>query len=282
MTTGGTTVSCVIVAFHRPESLTALVAAIRHPQIDMIVVNVEADPEIAAIAGATVVDVANNVGYAAAVNLGATRAKSDVTVFMNDDMEATSREVLCLAESVGRSDVRVSVPMVLRPAGEVEPTVRRLSGAWAYATDPMFQRHWRPPSTSTRIEAAGATMVCAPTTLLRDEPLPEDYFLYFEEIEWFYRLHRRGVTVTYEPDVRVVHLGGYAEVRSDKARLLATNAVRCVRRTRGTLAAVRAWPVVVGWNLALCLVASLTPTRRRELAARRAGLSAALRAWREI
>ena len=282
MTSAATTVSCVIVAFHRPDLLGALVSSIRHPQIELVVVNVEADPEIAAIAGTAVVDVADNVGFAAAVNVGARHATADVLVFMNDDMQATHHDVLRLAESLSRSDTCVTVPMVLRPGGDVEPTVRRLPGAWAYATDPLFQRRWSPPRSAQQIKAAGAAMVAVPTQLLRNEPMPEDYFLYFEEIEWFWRLHERHVTVTYEPEVRVVHLGGYAEVRPDKTRLLATNAVRCVRRTRGRSAAARAWPVVVAWNVVLLFVAIVTPTRRAELRARRAGVSAALRAWREI
>jgi GT2 family glycosyltransferase len=118
--------------------------------------------------------------------------------------------------------------------------------------------------------------------------LPETYFLYWEESEWFWWLHRAGLRVEYRPELAVRHAGGRTDIRPEKCRLLARNAVRCVRRTQGPGAAARAFPVVVAWTLRLLVVDAVRHLRRRDertrqvLASRWAGVVAAGHAWREV
>ena len=92
---------------------------------------------------------------------------------------------------------------------------------------------------------------------------------------------RRAVIV---PDAIVVHAGGRADVRPEKQRLLARNAVRCVYRTQGRAAAARAWPVVILWQLRLLAVDPVRALfgRGNRVAARAAGVGAAVAAWREL
>jgi GT2 family glycosyltransferase len=288
--------TCVIVAFHRPESLSALVERLTHPDIELIVVNVEDDAANRRTRGAVVVPVADNVGYAAAVNLGVTHAHSAVVVFCNDDLVADAQAVLALAGMVDDGSATVVVPRVLTPEGATEPTIAplptplRLALEWLCLPDRRPARlrtgrivqKWRRPDTMERIDAAAAVMVAAPRALLESEPLPEAYFLYWEESEWFLRLHRRGTRVAYVPSITVTHGAGRSDVRPDKSRLLARNAVRCVGRTQGRLAAALAWPVVILWQLRLVLTSRLRPGGRPLRRARHAGLRAALAAWREI
>src|SRR5207248_1025720 len=107
---------------------------------------------------------------------------------------------------------------------------------------------WRVPVAREAIDAASAVVVATRRELLLDEPLPEHYFMYWEESEWFWRLHRRGAVVHYVADATVSHDGGRDDVRAEKSRLLARNAVRCVRRTQGRAAALAAYAIVILWN----------------------------------
>jgi GT2 family glycosyltransferase len=145
---------------------------------------------------------------------------------------------------------------------------------------------WRAPAQIEQIDAGTAAVVAVRAELLRAEPLPEQYFLYWEEIDWFWRLRSRGAVVQFHPEIRVRHTGGRVEVRTDKARLLATNAVRYTRSTQGRGAAVRAFVAVIIWQLRLSAVDAVRVSVRRDhytrLTARAAGLSAALMAWREV
>src|SRR4051794_11460099 len=117
-------VSCVIVAFHRPEGVARLVESLRDPRIEVLVVNVECDPQVAAAAaGARVVDLDRNPGYAAAVNYGVHRASAPVTIFMNDDVRVDASSVIDLAKIVRSSAADVAVPATIDTHGQQELTV---------------------------------------------------------------------------------------------------------------------------------------------------------------
>ena len=138
------------------------------------------------------------------------------------------------------------------------PTPSRLLLEWAILPDapPADGRDrgiekWRRPATTQVIDASTAVMVAVRADVLRATPLPEDYFLYWEELEWFWRLRAAGRRVLIVPSAAVIHDGGRVDVRPEKSRLLARNAVRCVRRTQGRSAALGALLVVVAWNLRL-------------------------------
>src|SRR5579884_1895882 len=255
--------SCVVVAFHRPEPLRRLLETLRHPDVEVVVVNVEADAEVAAAAAqarVACVSVDENCGYAAAVNRGVARCDAPLVAFMNDDLEAGATALLSLAAVVDSGRADVCVPQVLDADGGREPSIAALPTPagllkeWALLPDRpvaalrrLAVQKWRAPATPERVDAAAAVVVVARRELLEAEPLPEDYFLYWEESEWFWRLCRRGAVVEYEPQVQVRHRGGRDDVRAAKSALLARNAVRCVRRTQGRGRAALAWLVVLLW-----------------------------------
>lgn len=283
-------VTAVVVAFRRPEALASLLGRLK--PLPVVVVNVAADAavhRVAAEAGAAVIDLGDNPGYSAAVNRGVEAAETDVVVFMNDDIRLGARDIEHLRVHLDTADV--VAPLIL--AGDVVdsaafalPTPGRLLVEWALLPDRpigclrwLQPEKWRRPLAPVEVPAVAGTVVMARRSLLADVPLPEEYFLYWEDLAWCSLLHRTGRSIRLVPDVTATHAGGRDEVRPDKSRLLSRNAVRCVRRTQGRVRAAAAWPVVVLWNLRLLAVALV---RRRHVAARWAGLRAAAGAWREI
>lgn len=302
---GGTRTTLAVIAFHRPEPLARVLGGCAHRDLDMIVVNVDADPAVRAVAedfGAEVIDTTNR-GYAAAVNEAARAAHGDVIVFTNDDVVLNTEVVEALAASVRHSrSVDVALPRILTSDGHDEgtvlalPTVGRLFVEWTLLPDhPMagldrrlHVEKWRRPQVVEPVDAGTAVTVAVRADVLRAIPMPEEYFLYWEEIEWFWRVRTSGHTVVIVPEVTVIHDGGRDDIRPDKARLLARNAVRCVRRTQGRRRAVAAYFVVILWQLRLLTVDTLRAClhpgsrARARVRARAAGFGAALRAWREI
>ena len=116
----------MIVAFHRPEAIARLVGELQRRELEIIVVNVEADPEVARAAdGCTVLPLDHNVGYAAAVNVGVRHATGSIIVFMNDDLTVTSENVLRLVVAVEQG-ADVAVPRVQDPEGRTVRTVAAL------------------------------------------------------------------------------------------------------------------------------------------------------------
>ncbi len=306
---GRPAVALVVVAFRRPRELRALIAATRDPGIEQIVVNVEGDSQVTEISSGMAcrnVILPDNRGYAAAVNAGVAASTAPTVVFSNDDVYCTAAVVLGLARRCNEAGI-VTVPQVTDGARsalrtiQAALTVRSLALEWMVLPDapvPALARHlnvekWRQPAGPELVPGASAVMVAAPRDLLLEVPLPEAYFMYWEEAEWFVRLARRGVGVEYRPDLTVTHLGGRSVTSPEKQALLARNAVRCLRRLYGPRAAALGWPVTVAWHARLVVTGAArvallrdgtasAASRRVLLHARVAGLFAALGAWREI
>jgi GT2 family glycosyltransferase len=296
-------VTCIVVSFHRVDAARRTLARLAHRDIEVILVNVEDDPEIAALSGShRVLAVEGNPGYAAAVNAGVAIANTDYVVFLNDDTEIDATSVLALVQPVTQGAADVTVPRIIDADGRVErtiaaiPTPVSLAREWAFLPDrpvPVLSRwtsveKWRLPETAERVDAAAAVVVATRRSILRTSPLPESYFLYWEESEWFWRLRDLGLVVQYRPEVVCGHDGGRDDVRPEKARLLARNAVRCVRRTQGRGAAIAALAIVVVWNLRLLVVdftrhaGRPSDRTRARVSARVAGFITALGSWREL
>jgi hypothetical protein len=268
----------VIVAYHRPVALERLVRTLSDPRVEIVIVNVENDPDVGRVTCDRMVPVASNIGYGGAVNRGVAASGADVVVFMNDDVAvASASDVVRLADRIRMGRTDVAIPLVARTDGRLELGTR----APLRLARRMLLRGMPIPSRPVMVDAAWAPLVAVRPEVIRAVPMPEDYFLYWEEFDWFYQLRKRATRVELNPSVRVTHSGGPEDVRPEKSRLLARNAIRCVRRTRGRSAAFRAWPVVVLWQLQL-LVKSLVERRGRGAHAHAAGVRAAFGAWREV
>jgi GT2 family glycosyltransferase len=297
-------VSLVVVAFHRPNQLDGLLAATAGDFVEQIVVNVEADPAVRAVCErrrATEVAVPDNAGYASAVNRGVAVALGTVVVFSNDDVECSLATVLGLAAVVESGQADVAVPRVVSFTGEsvrtvqAVPSVRSLLLESALLPDAPLPwlasriavQKWREPRVPERVGAASAVAVAVRRDLVVECPLPEAYFMYWEESEWFALLERRGALVDFRPELSVVHLGGRAVLSAEKSALIARNAVRCIRRLYGRRSARLAYLITVLWQLRLFLTglarlaARPSPATRSLLSARLAGLHAGVKSWRE-
>jgi GT2 family glycosyltransferase len=295
-------VTCVVVSYHRAASARRSLDRLSHPLLDVVVVNVEDDADIAALPGEhRIVGLAGNPGYAAAVNAGVAIAATEHVVFVNDDAVIDAESVLALVRPIIEGDADVTVPLVIDASGGVErtitaiPTPGTLAREWMLLPDrPVRALHrwtsvekWRLPSRPERIDAAAAVAVAARRSTLERTPLPEQYFQYWEESEWFWHLREQGEVVQYHPEIVCRHDGGRDDVRPEKSRLLARNAVRCVRRTQGRGSAALALAVVVAWQLRLVVtdvgryVVRGTSYRER-VRARFAGLAGAIQSWKEL
>jgi len=306
MTDPPPTITCGIVAYRRPGLVHDALARLVGSGVEVVVVNVGRDEGVAEVVRSAPVPAClveiDNRGYAAAVNVIARAARGDVVVFANDDARITGGDVARLAAVVARGDADVAVPRVVDGDSCLERTIAAipdpasLAREWLLLPDQPVKRldgrmrvhKWRAPERPERIEAAAAVVVAVRRDLLLELPLPEEYFLYWEESEWFWRLRARGAVVQYRPEITCEHDGGRGDVRPEKSRLLARNAVRCVRRTQGRAAALAAVIVVIAWNLRLVMVDGCrvitrpSARRRRRLRARWAGLAAALTSWGEV
>ncbi len=296
-------VACLIPCYHRAAVLRDALEHLRDPRVELVVVNAERDPDVAevvaAVPGAILVS-RDGSGFAAGVNAGISHVTTDFVVFMNDDILIEPVDVLALKEALASGHADVAVPAILNPNGELEPTIRALPTPgilfreWFLFPERRIPggrvlrvEKWRRPRGPEQIEAAGTPVMATRTEILRELPLPEDYLLNWDEIEWFWRIREHGLRVLYLPSAQAIHLGGGPQdISPFKSRLLTRNAVRFVRRTQGRGPARRAFVVMALYNLRLVIIESVRRvlrgrSRSAPLRARVEGLRALSESWRE-
>lgn len=244
----------VVVAFRDPAALDGCLRSIerRHGR-KVLVVNVTGDSGVSAVVDAHAAEelvIDGNVGYAAAVN-AAVRALDpsfDAIFFMNDDVQLLS--ALPTEPVVG-----VRVPQQRSAAGASLPVVQCLPTPVGFLRAWVLGRHGPPVAPGRPLPpgtfANGAAIV-APRAVLEMVPLPSEYFLYWEETAWFWRLADAGVP-TFMDDVVVERPPGASEFSERKAALLGENLIRLAVERYGPLGRFAYAALGLGWVLRLSL-----------------------------
>jgi GT2 family glycosyltransferase len=183
---------------------------------------------------------ARNVGYGAALNLGAEEAcrrGAFLLLLMNDDVILDSSTIEILLQHWG-PDVGLAGPKVFRldqketldaAWGEIlfHQVICRMVGENS-PDSPQFSR-------LKEVDALLGCMLLTSCSVLDDAGfLDPDYFMYLEEIDFAFRVRRLGKSILFIPDARAWHAGGHstsAEARrAVKTFYVRRNAVLFLRK----------------------------------------------------
>jgi len=162
-----------------------------------------------------------NLGYAAAANQGLAASRGDLVLFLNPDVEVMDGTIAQCARHLWR-DPRValagcrlldpdlthqrSVENFLSVSGLILdnilslPPLARLAAACRRA-------RFAPPQTGAVDWVHGAFMLCRRSALEETGGFDPDYFMYAEDMDLCYRLHRKGYRVVYVDEAAAVHVG---------------------------------------------------------------------------
>lgn len=165
-----------------------------------------------------------NRGFAVANNLGIQRARGDRILFLNPDAIVQSGAISALLAAMdAHPDAGIVGPRLLNPDASLQPScrefpsllthfigmtelyrvrfVRQCLARWfASLGDHGFAR---------RVDwLSGACLLVRRAAIDAVGLMDEGFFLYAEELEWQYRMARRGWSAWFEPSARVLHLGG--------------------------------------------------------------------------
>ena len=155
-----------------------------------------------------------NVGFAAANNIGMRRALDDgcdFALLLNNDTEVTEdtlhylRETLDNDRSIGAVCPKIrffAPPQHIQFAGYTPLTRITLRNALIGFGEPDDGRYDTPHDTPY---AHGAAMMVRRETLEKAGPMPEIYFLYYEELDWSVRIREQGRRIVYDPRCTVFH-----------------------------------------------------------------------------
>jgi N-acetylglucosaminyl-diphospho-decaprenol L-rhamnosyltransferase len=165
-----------------------------------------------------------NKGYGAGLNAGFRSTAPRYYLAINSDAwvvgDAVGRLVAFADE---HPEAAVVAPRLSNPDGSLQRSVRGFPTLWRLATEYFFLRKLAPRSRALNAFYAGGfrhdrareiEWAMGSCFLVRREAcdavglFDEDFFLFSEETDWFYRFHAAGWKIWFLPDAEVVHVGG--------------------------------------------------------------------------
>ncbi len=236
---------------------------------------------------ATIYQSESNIGFAAANNLAIRNARSQYVLLLNPDTEVLRPGLLPLVGFMDRHPgAWAAGPTLLNTDGSLQRTGVRFPGVWnvfaesffldrLFPNTRVFGRHRELYNTGReprRVDfAQGSCLIARRGSIVQSVGLiDEGYFMYFEETDWCYRMHKAGGEVWICPEVQVVHHGGGEIGHYDEQRILHfhRSLFRYLKKNshRMTLVCVRGIIVVrsVVRILAWSVIALVRPTLRQK------------------
>jgi GT2 family glycosyltransferase len=194
------------------------------PAPELVVVDTgsrDAGAQLARERGAAVVELESNPGFGAANNVGVARARSDVCVLLNPDVELVDDGIARLAALAAGREALIA-PRLVRPDGTIERSAHPVPGRASALLPAAVLPRLLPPRARlradpwradrrTRVGWAVAACLAGRSELLRRlGPFDPTAFLFFEDLDLCLRAAELGVPTELEPAVRVVHTGAHS------------------------------------------------------------------------
>lgn len=152
-----------------------------------------------------------NLGFAGGNNLGFTAATGDYLLLLNNDTEVEDDTLHYLCQTLDGDPAIGAVcpkirffdpPRHVQFAGYTPLTRITLRNALVGFGMPDDGSYDTPHDTPY---AHGAAMMVRRETLEKAGPMPEIYFLYYEELDWSVRIRQQGRRIAYDPRCTVFH-----------------------------------------------------------------------------
>ena len=274
-------VSVIIINYNTFELTCAAIASIqahtRGVSYEIILVDnasTECDPARFAErfgAGITLVRNPDNSGFAKGNNLGISYATGETILLFNSDA-ACLNDALTLTYQALLADPRLGVATARLeyPGGALQPQCGRFPSVRLQLLELLRLPKLLGPARTGQVLQGGffdhrsalepdwvwGTYFHVRREVLAGLPgghLPDDFFMYAEDLEWCYAIRRLGYGIKYLPEARVLHHFSQStkkEKKLNQARMILQNEDTILRREYGPLHA-RAYYLVKWLNLRL-------------------------------
>lgn len=163
-----------------------------------------------------------NIGFAKAVNQGLIKAQGDYCLLLNPDtliLPETLNQTVATMEQ--QPNYGILGCQINNPDHSLQKSVRRLPKAWSQAAI-LLKLHALFPGLlkqylcldfdyekSQAVEQVmGAFFLINKKTIKAIGPLNEQFFTWFEEVEYCRRAKRQGWTIWYQAESKIIHYGG--------------------------------------------------------------------------
>lgn len=228
-------VSLIILHYNTTELLTTLLGYIANDaqSLDwqvLVVDNGSVENPLPTLAAkfpyANLIRSEQNVGFAAGNNIGIRAATGEIIFLLNSDIVVSITQLQQLVNYLAKNpSVGAVSPQLLTATNEPQAfafgdsprpryLIRRALTA-VFKNDSLHDWNITEP-----IEVEWVTAACLAVrqdVIDQIGLLDENFFLYFEDIDWCVRMGQVGWRLVYNPEVEVMHLGGYSQPQRDIA-----------------------------------------------------------------
>lgn len=166
-----------------------------------------------------------NLGFARACNQGLQKAQGDFILILNPDTvvlnHAIDKTMYYLIKQTNADIIGCQLlneDKTIQPSGGYLPNLARIFLMMTFFDDLPFISNWFLSYQQTNKEfykkehtvdwVTGAFILVKKEVFDQVGSFDESFFMYAEEIEWFYRIKKRGLRVVYYPEAQVIHFKG--------------------------------------------------------------------------
>lgn len=271
-------ISVITVNYNGLKLTEALILSLRThvtSPLEIVVVDNGSQHDEAALLRASYPDITvlrseENLGFAGGNNLGMAAARGNYLLLLNNDteVEEDTLHYLCRTldadPSIGAVCPKIrffAPPRTIQFAGYTplsRITLRNALVGFGHADDGRFDTPCETPY------AHGAAMMLRRSTLEKAGPMPEAFFLYYEELDWSVRIREAGLRIVYDPRCTVFHKESATTGQKSPLRTYYLTRNRLLFARRNLRGVQRLLSVVYQLAVALprSLAASLTGGRR--------------------
>lgn len=226
-------VSVLIVSFNTCETLRHCLQILRDTSHDVVyetivIDNASRDASAEMVAAefpdVTLIRSTENLGFAAANNLGFASAQGNYIALLNSDAFLSPKALRTALDYLQQHPRTALVGARLTGShGEWQPSARMIPNTWdhlftlsglsaKYPASRLFgriDRTWANPDADAKVDwVPGAFSLIRRSVLDKIGLFDERFFLYYEEVDLCLRIQKAGYEVWYLPEIVVIHLGG--------------------------------------------------------------------------
>ena len=180
-----------------------------------------------------------NFGFARAVNQGIRRSQGRYLMLLNPDAALTHGSLRHLISCLDtQADIGIIGPRIMNEDGTIQGSARTFPSACTafFGRTSFLTRHFpnnalsgrQVQALNTQLEGlqrvdwvSGACMLIRRQALEEVGELDEQFFLYWEDADLCWRIHKQGWRVVYDPYVYVTHLVGTSSKQAPFRSLIA-------------------------------------------------------------
>ena len=250
-------VSIITVNYRQPEVTCELLISlekINYQNIEIWVVDNHSDGSLKAkvknrFPSVNVIESKANLGFASGNNLAITQANGQYLMFLNNDTEVTPNfleplvEVMETNEKVGICASKLHYfhhPDTIQYAGSSDLHPFKIqSFAVGYGEKDSGQYDIIKPTNL----AHGAAMMVRTSIIKEVGLMPEEFFLYYEEIDWCLKIRDAGYQIYFVPQSLVLH--------KESISVGKQSAIQVYYKTRNRILLARKWRTGLGKLLSL-------------------------------